>query len=109
MHTDPAPDPEPDPDPVGATGATPVPSGERPRRAAPAGRTAEAGTAAGDLVVPLLALVLVLLVLVIGAGLLYVATTRPELTAPLSVAAQGIAAVVSAVGVLAALAAVRRR
>ncbi|MER6522624.1 hypothetical protein ABT246_38060 [Streptomyces sp. NPDC001553] len=54
-------------------------------------------------------LTLTLVVLVIGAGLLYVAVQHPSLTGPLSVATGGVALVVAFSGVLVSVAASQRR
>ncbi|MFH8894498.1 hypothetical protein [Streptomyces sp. NPDC017949] len=58
---------------------------------------------------PLLLLVFVLLVLVIGAGLLYVAVVHPALAMPLTVAAAGVTIVFTIAGVLVALISTHRR
>ncbi|MFD6180381.1 hypothetical protein [Streptomyces goshikiensis] len=72
--------------------------------AASAGRPAE-----GGLVLALCVLTLALVVLVIGAGLLYVAMRHPSLTGPLSVATGGVALIVALTGVLLPLFSAARR
>ncbi|MFB9586655.1 hypothetical protein [Streptomyces goshikiensis] len=49
------------------------------------------------------------MILVIGAGLLYVAMRHPSLTGPLSVATGGVALIVALTGVLLTLFAAARR
>lgn len=57
---------------------------------------------------PLLVLTFVLLVLVIGSGLVYVAFTHPSLSMPLTVAASGVTLVFTIAGVLVAVLAAQR-
>lgn len=59
-------------------------------------------------VVALVITVFMLLVLVIGAGLLYVTAVHPSLATPLTVAVGGVALVFTVVGVMTALFAMRR-
>ncbi|MFD8024523.1 hypothetical protein ACFV6G_29415 [Streptomyces lavendulae] len=54
-------------------------------------------------------LVFVLLVIVIGAGLLYVTAAHPALAMPLTVAAAGVTIVFTIAGVLVTLLGTRRR
>ncbi|MFJ3205815.1 hypothetical protein [Streptomyces sp. NPDC086989] len=58
---------------------------------------------------PLLVLVFALLVLIIGAGLLYVTLAHPSLAMPLTVAVAGVTVVFTIAGVIAAFIAASRR
>ncbi len=77
-----------------------APSTVVPRLPAAAGRRRRCGSSPA---LPLLVLVFVLLVLVIGAGLLYVTAAHPSLAMPLIVATAGVTIAFTIAGALAAV------
>ncbi|MFD6186776.1 hypothetical protein [Streptomyces goshikiensis] len=76
---------------------------------APQQPTPPAASGGATALLPLLILVFVLLVLVIGAGLLYVTAAHPSLAIPLTVAAAGVTIVFTIAGVLVSVMSSSRR